>query len=364
MTKSQIHYLRIAVIVALIFGAYFLRHYFTLVALAAILAFMYNPTYHWFLKKTNKNTNLAVTLTLFFAFFTIFIPVVIILGLTFRQALEFVNHIKQSNVNSVSLRLMVNNLTSPLNHAIHHVPSEGNVNISYDSIVSWLSSNLSSVAKNGFKYVISFAGGIGTFITKIVIFIFVFISLLRNQKKIVETLKQLNPLGDEASSLYFSRIKAMTHAMVRGQFIIAFLQGVVDASLFWLVGIDFFFFWLVLITFLSIIPLGGGIIVLPVGVVMLLTGHIWQGLTLIIGHLVIVTNLDNVLRPRLVPKSARLDAALLIISVFAGIAMFGFLGIVIGPVIMIAIVTTLQVYLEFHNNNLVSEQKVASIKTK
>jgi len=166
----------------------------------------------------------------------------------------------------------------------------------------------------------------------------------------MRTLKKLNPLGETASELYIGKISAMTKAMVKGQFIIAFLQGLTDAALLWIVGIDFFFFWLVLLTFLSIIPLGGGIIVLPIGVVMLLTGHIWQGLVLIIGHLVIVTNIDNVLRPRLVPKTARLDSALTILSVFAGLAMFGFLGIVIGPVIMIVIVTTIQVYLEFVEN--------------
>jgi len=54
-----------------------------------------------------------------------------------------------------------------------------------------------------------------------------------------------------------------------------------------------------------------------------------------------------VLRPQLVPKTARLDPALTILSVFAGLKMFGFLGIVIGPVIMIILVTTIQEYLDY-----------------
>ena len=115
-------------------------------------------------------------------------------------------------------------------------------------------------------------------------------------------------------------------------------------------------FWFIFITFLSIIPLGGGIIVIPIGVVMILTGHIWQGILLIAGHILIVTNIDNVMRPRFVPKSAKLDSALLIMSVFSGIAMFGLLGIVIGPVIMIVIVTTVDTYLKF-----MKQQKAKSI---
>ena len=53
------------------------------------------------------------------------------------------------------------------------------------------------------------------------------------------------------------------------------------------------------------------------------------------------------MRPKFVPKSARMDPALTILSVFAGIGIFGFLGIVIGPVIMIVILSTIQIYLEY-----------------
>ena len=58
-----------------------------------------------------------------------------------------------------------------------------------------------------------------------------------------------------------------------------------------------------------------------------------------------MSNIDNVLRPILVPREARLNSALMLLAVFSGIRMFGFWGIVIGPVLMIVIVTTISVYL-------------------
>jgi predicted PurR-regulated permease PerM len=79
---------------------------------------------------------------------------------------------------------------------------------------------------------------------------------------------------------------------------------------------------------------------------MILTGNVWQGVLVIANHLIIVTNIDNVLRPRLVPRHARLDPALMILAVFAGLGMFGFFGIVLGPVLMIILLTTIQMYLE------------------
>jgi predicted PurR-regulated permease PerM len=96
--------------------------------------------------------------------------------------------------------------------------------------------------------------------------------------------------------------------------------------------------------------LGGGILAIPIGIAMILTGNIAGGLIVILGHLLIVTNVDNILRPRLVPDEAKLDSALMILSVFSGIALLGFLGIVVGPVIMIIIVTTISVYREVYKN--------------
>lgn len=346
MTNTQKRALTIAVIIALIFGAYFLRGYFSLIVFAAILAFVYNPSYLWFMKKTKGKSGLSITLTMFFALITIVIPLAILLALTVNQAIEFVDVIKKASIDSDSLRQTIGNLMDSFNHVVKQIPGQSDTSFSIDSVFSWAKDNLSGFAKSVANYLISFLGGFSTFFTKSIIFIFVFMSMLKNQAAILRTVKKLNPLGEKASNVYMEKISAMTKAMVKGQFIIAFCQGLVDALLLWAVGIDYFFFWLVLLTFMSIIPLGGGIIVIPVGIIMILTGNVWQGLVLILGHIFIVTNIDNVLRPRLVPKTARLDSALTILSVFAGIAMFGFLGIVIGPVIMIVIITTIKAYIE------------------
>ena len=96
---------------------------------------------------------------------------------------------------------------------------------------------------------------------------------------------------------------------------------------------------------------------------MILTGNVWGGLLVILGHLLIVTNIDNVLRPKLVPDKARLDPALTLLAVFAGLGLFGFIGIVLGPVIMIVLVTTLQVYLEvFKGDPLVDHKDKDHVK--
>ena len=91
--------------------------------------------------------------------------------------------------------------------------------------------------------------------------------------------------------------------------------------------------------------MGSGIVTIPFGIGMVFFGNIVGGLFVVLFHIIGVTNIDNFLRPILVPREARLDPALMLLAVFSGLAMFGFWGIVLGPVLMIIIVTTISVYL-------------------
>jgi len=345
MDPKQRRALNIILVIVLLFGLYFIRQYISVIALAAIAAYIFNPVYKWFLKKTKGHANISVTLTLIIAAIVISIPVAIVLTVTVDQAFQVADLIRHAAANGNSIGGIIQNIINGINRTITRLPGHPAYHIRSSQVFNWFKGNTSGIIKSSFTYASGFAGGFAHYLTRAVIFIFIFISFLRNQKRWLFTIKKLNPMDDATADLYLKRMGAMTGAMVKGQFLIALLQGFIDASLLWIVGIHFFLFWFVIITFISIIPLGGGIIVIPAGIILIATGNIWQGIVLIVGHIFLVTNIDNVLRPRFVPKAAQLDASLTILSVFAGIAMFGFLGIVIGPVLMIIIITTIQVYL-------------------
>jgi predicted PurR-regulated permease PerM len=170
--------------------------------------------------------------------------------------------------------------------------------------------------------------------------------MLIHKQKLVQLIRQLNPLGEHITDMYLSKMAAMVKGTVNGQFVIALCQGLAGAISIYLGGFHegFFVFFLIL-TLLSVVPLGSGIITIPFGLGMILFGNIWGGVFVVLWHIIVITNIDNILRPILVPPAARLDPALMLLAVFAGINMFGFWGLVIGPVLMILIVTTIKVYL-------------------
>jgi len=190
------------------------------------------------------------------------------------------------------------------------------------------------------------AGGAFGAITAAILFLYVFISLLTNRDKVLLLIRRLNPLGEEITDLYMSKMGAMVKGTVMGQFIIAACQGVAGAASIYIAGFhQGFFLFAVLLSALSVIPLGSGIVTIPFGIGMILFGNVFGGIFIIVFHIIVVTNIDNLLRPILVPREARLDSALMLLAVFAGLTMFGAWGIVIGPVLMIIIVTTISVYL-------------------
>jgi len=343
VNASQRRALGVAIVIALIGGALFLARYLSLVILAAIMAYLFSPVYRRRLAKSKSGAKASVY-TLTVAAFTVLIPLTLVVVVSIWQ----INHIL-STVNLSSLGQAQWHLLDAFNNLMHRIGlsfqlDQASIQTAIQDALKKFSQSLVAAIPHLFS---NFFG----FFTTAIIFLYVFLSMLRNQDKLQETFIALNPLGKQISELYITRIKAMTRAMVRGQFIIAVLQGLTDASLLALAGLpNLFFFFFLILTALSIIPLGGGIVAIPIGIVMMLTGNFWGGALVVFGHIIIVTNIDNVLRPKLVPAEAKLDGALTILSVFAGLGIFGFLGIVVGPVIMIAIVTTIQVFLEVYRD--------------
>jgi predicted PurR-regulated permease PerM len=335
--------LTVAVIIAVLFGAYFVRPFFSAIVLAAITAYLFNPLYNWFAKRVKRKST-ASSLTLLVAVFVMLIPVIIVVIFTLIQVNHLIDYLNTTNT-SASLNDLGTKVLNGINNVLARIPGAHPITIDqFNEATKNVVTALASLVAN---VIVSSVTSISSAITSLFIYFYTFLALLTHKDYLVNMLKQLNPLGPAMTERYLDRVGSMTAAMARGQFVIAICQGFVEAIILQIAGIhDLFFFLFVLLSILSIIPLGGGIVAIPIGIIMLLTGQVWQGVFVLVGHFAIITNIDNVLRPRLVPKRIRLDPALTLLAVFSGVAMFGFLGIVIGPVLMIVIKLTIEAYIE------------------
>jgi predicted PurR-regulated permease PerM len=341
-TPSQKRALAVVTGLALLFGAYFLRRYFMLIVIAAIVAYLFTPLYNRLRAKINGG--LATTLTVLAALATVVIPVIAVVSLATVQVSRMLIGVSDW-AKTADLNALGDKAINTVNQLLGRLPFQ-TPTITLES----LRSNLGKVAQTIGEWLLhtlsGAAGGAIGLITSAIIFLYVLISFLVNQTELITLIRRMNPLGEEANDLYLAKMGAMVKGTVKGQFIIALIQGTLGAISIYIAGFhDAFFVFAILLIALSVIPLGSGIVTIPFGIGMMLFGNVAGGAFVVLFHLIGITNVDNFLRPILVPREARLDPALMLLSVFSGIAMFGFFGIILGPVLMIVIVTTIAVYL-------------------
>ncbi|MBB3605650.1 putative PurR-regulated permease PerM [Mycolicibacterium sp. BK556] len=341
-TLTQKRALAIITLLALVLGAYFLRHYFILVVIAAIVAYLFTPLYNRC--RQRFGSGLSATLTVLAALATVIIPVGALLTLAVLQISHMVIHVADW-VETADMSTVGNNALEYVNQALAKLPF-GHFAVSTDSLRDTMISVSQNLGRWALHALQGAAGGVIGVVTSAIIFLYVLVSLMTNQQQLLLLIRRLNPLGEEVTDLYLAKMGAMVKGTVKGQFIIALVQGVLGAASIYIGGFhQGFFIFAIFLTALSVIPLGSGIITIPFGIGMMFFGNIGGGLFVVLFHIIGVTNVDNFLRPILVPREARLDPALMLLAVFSGIAMFGFWGIVLGPVLMIIIVTTISVYL-------------------
>jgi len=126
---------------------------------------------------------------------------------------------------------------------------------------------------------------------------------------------------------------------------IAALQGLLGGIAFWVLGIPSPVLWAVLMAFVCMIPVAGSFLVwLPLSIYLMANGYWAKGVVLIVWGALVVSTIDNFLRPKLIRNQTKLHELFVFFSVLGGIIVFGLLGIVLGPVVVAITLGLLQTF--------------------
>ena len=196
------------------------------------------------------------------------------------------------------------------------------------------------------------AGELGAVIRNIVLFLFeLFVTLfalfyfLRDGDSILARFRHILPFEEVTTDRMLAEARELIFASVTTSLVIAAVQGIICGGAFAIVGLDSPVFWGVLMGFLSLLPVVGAWPVwIPGAIWLFSTGHWGRGITLIAICGALGGTIDNILRPVLLGGRASLNGLLVFISVLGGIAVFGVLGVVLGPIVVATAVGMLDVY--------------------
>jgi predicted PurR-regulated permease PerM len=196
---------------------------------------------------------------------------------------------------------------------------------------------LSSNLMKGSQFLAAQALSVGqnTFhlIVNLFIVLYLLFFLLRDGDDLTKRIRNAMPLHTDQQRELLNRFTTVIRATVKGNVVVAIVQGALGGLIFWFLGVHAPVLWGVLMAFLSLLPVGSALIWLPVAIYFFVTGAIWQGVVLIAFSVLVIGLVDNILRPILVGKDTKMPDYVVLISTLGGLAIFGLNGFVIGPVV-------------------------------
>jgi predicted PurR-regulated permease PerM len=332
-TREQIaFYLLLAALAAL--ALWLVHSYLGAIIFSLAAVIILKPVYDRLLELVGGRSWLAVTLALLICLILLIIPLIFATLVVLGQLRELVTPLQeQGSVAQIVER--VNRVVEEITGGRYDLGPEIATQIgqSVVGIATWAAAealNIATTLPDLFTRLLVFLGIVGT--------------LLPSYERAIARLKRLSPLEDEVDTLFLHKIKLMVWSMFIGIFVIAVVQGLVTGMFLWLAGVSYVPLWTLLAVVASVFPLGASLIAIPIGIFLLVTGKYAGALIVLGGYLLVVSNLDSLIRPRLVAKDAYLNFALLLLSAVGGLELFGFFGVVYGPVLMILFLTAIDVY--------------------
>lgn len=339
MSKKLTKPFILVLIILVLIGCYFVfRPFLMEILVAAILSSIFYKPYEKLSRLFGNRRQLAALAMCLFLVIAIIVPTVNLLiyaagksVVAYSQTVDFFN---QHDFNQVVENQVLNSgIARQLGFNGQDQGFQATVLNVLRSSSEWLISGATYAAKETANFIISLA-----LIILSMFFFFV------DGKNILKRFSSLSPLPTKYDQEIFSKFRSVSYTTFVSTFVTAAAQGVVGAIGFAIVGFPAFLAG-VLVALLSLLPyLGSMIFYVPVGLYYLAIGKIWQGVFVLLWGLLIIGTIDNVIRTYMIKGKVAVNPIFAFFSILGGIALFGFWGMILGPLIVALAVTIFHIY--------------------
>ncbi|WP_296719313.1 AI-2E family transporter [Erythrobacter sp.] len=297
---------------------------------AALAAIMFQPLYRWMLKGTRGRRNQAAIATLLVIFFAVLVPAGWLAAMVVQEALELV----------AALQAQPIDLAATFDSVYDALPriAQESIDRAGWADVSSAQARLQEVLAESAGMIASQAVSIGSgalgFLLSLGVGLYVMFFLLRDGERIGRTLLRTVPVERSISERLAERFLGIVRATIKGSGVVGLVQGVLAGISFVIVGLESALLFGVITTIFALVPvIGAGAVYAPIGLWLLLTGAVWQGVFVLAFGIVVVSSADNVLRPILVGRDTGIPDWIILVTTLGGISFLGFSGIVLGPLV-------------------------------
>jgi predicted PurR-regulated permease PerM len=288
---------------------------------AAALVIVFYPLHQRISLHMPDRPSLAALLTSLVIVLVVILPLALITGTVVQEAIDFYHRVQAGAVN----------LSPPpwANSILGHWGVTSLATL-WKTIFAGLERNVPFVA----FHALAFWHDSLAFSTNLLAMLYLIFFLLRDGPLLVERMSDAIPLDRELRGKLATRFVAVVRATVKGDILTAALQGALGGVAFWVLGIQPAILWAVVMAFLSLLPIFGTALVwLPAAIYLIASGRIWEGIALTAWGVVVIGLADNLVRPILIGKDAKLPEYVVFFSTLGGITALGFVGFILGPII-------------------------------
>jgi predicted PurR-regulated permease PerM len=295
-----------------------------------IIALLFAPVNRWLLPRMGQRRNLAALTTMLAAVVIVILPAVLVATSLAREAAALYARIDSGELKPAQImRGIFNALPDWLTDLLGRI-GLGN----FDLIVRKLTQALTQ----GSQLIASHTFNLGQDVLGLVVSLFIALYLafflVRDGTSIVRAIRTAIPLPPEDKQELLQQFGTVLRATVKGNLVVALVQGALGGLAFWFLGVNAALLWAVLMAVLSLLPaVGAGLVWAPVAIWLFASGETLSAIGLAAYGVFVIGLVDNLLRPLLVGKDTGMPDYLVLISTIGGIAVMGINGFVVGPAI-------------------------------
>jgi len=317
-----------------------IRTFLMTLLLAAIFSGLAHPLYRQLNKRFGGRRVLASAVTILIAILVVVIPLTALLGLIANEAYQV----------SLVVRPWIQEQISQPSGVAERLPAWAQpwlekLNPFRDQILE-KTGEITGMAGNFlFKSLSATTRGTVTFFLHLFVMLYAMFFFLMDGSVLIQKVRSFLPLREADKDLMEERFMSVTRATIKGTFAIGAIQGLLGGLGMAVAGIQGSIFWGAIMAVLSVIPgVGAAIVWAPAVIYLLAKGNIVAGIALLAWSAGVVGTVDNVLRPRLVGKDAKMPDLLILLSTLGGIVMFGAVGFILGPIVAALFLTIWDMY--------------------
>ncbi|QQS16090.1 MAG: AI-2E family transporter [Candidatus Moraniibacteriota bacterium] len=315
-----------------------MQPFLTSMLVAAVLATLFYGRYQSFLRVFGGRKGLSAGSVLLLVAFLVIIPIFVLATLVIGEATSALTTLSSGTHSLGEVSELIQLWLSRL-PVVGEFLSEKNIRIAD------LLGNV--VGKGGalISFLQALYGSVAGLVLWIFALFFALFYFLIDGDRVIRLMKRMSPLSDRDDEELMRDFSSMSRAVIKGSISIALLQGVIGGIGVAVAGVSSPAIWGAAMGFFSLIPaVGSGIVWLPMGLWLFFSGDVWQGIFLLVFGMSIISTVDNVVRPKLVGRDTQIHPLLVFFSTLGGIALFGIVGLLIGPLLVSFFLALTRIY--------------------